>query len=293
MAKKSRQAPMSFGGHAGSTYWIVKRSRRPDMMLKNKVAVIYGAGGDIGAAVARAFAREGAKVFLTGRKLAPVKSVAKDIVAAGGSAEAAEVDALDEQAVNKHLQSVIDKAGRVDISFNAVGIPNTDVVGVPLVELDVEQFSLPITAYTTSYFLTARAAARHMIPNKSGVIMTVTALPSRMGSRLNGGYGPAQAAKEALTRDLSAELAPQGIRIVSLRPHGMPETSTMREVYDLKAKALGMTWEQFHGYLASTTHPGRVMTLAEMANVAAFMASDKASGMTGTTVNLTMGSLDD
>ncbi len=129
------------------------------MLLKNKNAVIYGGGGAIGGAVARAFAREGARLFLTGRRRAPVEAVAKDIVSAGGSAEAAEVDALDEQAVDKHLQSVIDKAGRVDISFNAVGIPNTKIVGVPLVELDVEQFSLPITAYATSYFLTARLAA--------------------------------------------------------------------------------------------------------------------------------------
>ena len=261
------------------------------MLLKNKVAVIYGAGGAIGSAIARAFGSEGAKLFLTGRLRAPVEAVAKDIVSAGGSAVAAEVDALDEQAVDKHLQSVIDKAGRVDISFNAVGIPNAKILGVPLVELDVEQFSLPITAYATSYFLTARLAARHMIPNKSGVIMTVTALPSRTGTTLNGGYGPSMAAKEALTRDLSAELAPNGIRVVSLRPHGMPETTTMKEIF--KFKPSGMTWEQFQGYLASTTHPRRVMTLAEMANVAVFMASDKASGMTGTTVNLTMGSLDD
>jgi NAD(P)-dependent dehydrogenase (short-subunit alcohol dehydrogenase family) len=263
------------------------------MMLKSKVAVIYGAGGDIGGGVARAFAREGAKIFLTGRKLAPVELVAKDIVAAGGSAEATEVDALDEQAVDKHLQSVIDKAGRVDISFNAIGIPDANVVGVPLVDLDIKQFSLPITGYVTSYFLTARLAARRMVANKSGVIMTVSALPARKGSRLNGGYGAASAAKEALTRDLSAELAPQGIRVVALRPHGMPETSTMREVYDLKAKAAGMTWEQFQGNLASQTHPLRVMTIAELANVAAFVASEEASGMTGTTVNLTMGSLDD
>ncbi|GAA4581422.1 SDR family oxidoreductase [Planotetraspora phitsanulokensis] len=262
------------------------------MLLKDKVAVVYGAGGAIGGAVARAFASEGAKVFLTGRSSAPVEVVAKDIVSAGGSAEAAEVDALDEQAVDGHLRSVIDQAGRVDISFNAIGIPDTGILGIPLAELDVERFSLPIAAYTTSYFLTARLAARHMIPNNSGVIMTVSALPARMGSRLNGGYGPAQAAKEALTRDLSAELAPQGIRVVSLRPHGIPETSTMREVFDAKAVA-GMTWEQFAGYLAGTTHPRRVQTLVEVANMAVFMASDRASGMTGTTVNLTMGSLDD
>ncbi|WP_028058188.1 SDR family NAD(P)-dependent oxidoreductase [Candidatus Solirubrobacter pratensis] len=263
------------------------------MILKDKVAVIYGAGGAIGGAVARAFASEGARVFLTGRVQAPVDGVVEDILSAGGSAEAAEVDALDEQAVDKHLQSVIDQAGRVDISFNAVGLPDTGILGVPLVEMGAEQFSLPIAAYTTSYFLTARLAARHMIPSKSGVIMTVTSLPARMGSRLNGGYGPAHAAKEALTRDLSAELAPHGIRVVGLRPHGMPETSTMKEVFDTKATALGITWEQFQGYLASTTHPRRVMALEEVANMAVFMASDKASGMTGTTVNLTMGSLDD
>jgi NAD(P)-dependent dehydrogenase (short-subunit alcohol dehydrogenase family) len=263
------------------------------MMLKDKVAVIYGAGGAIGGAVARAFAREGAKVYLTGHQLAPVEAVAKEVVSAGGSAEAADVDALDEQAVDEHLRSVIDQAGRVDISFNAVGIPNARILGVPLTELDVEQFSLPITSLVTSYFLTARLAARHMVPNGSGVIMTVTATHSRTGIPLVGGYGPAQAAKEALTRDLSVELAPQGIRVVGLRPYAMPETPTIKDAFEPRAKASGMTWEQWQEMLASTTHPRRLMTLEEMANMAVFMASDKASGMTGTTVNLTMGRLDD
>jgi NAD(P)-dependent dehydrogenase (short-subunit alcohol dehydrogenase family) len=260
-------------------------------MLKDKVAVIYGAGGAVGGAVARAFAAEGANVFLTGRKPAPVEAVATEIVSAGGSAEAAAVDALDERAIDEHLRSVIDKAGRVDISFNAVGLPDTDIVGVPLLDLDLERFSLPITAYATSYFLTARLAARRMVPNRSGVIMTVTAIPARTGTPLNGGYGPAQAAKEALTRELSAELAPHGLRVVGLRPHGIPETGSLKEVFE--AKAFDMTWEQWQERLASTTHARRGSTLEELANTAAFMASDRASGMTGTTVNLTMGSLDD
>ena len=262
-------------------------------MLKDKVAVIYGAGGAVGGAVARAFASEGAKLFLAGRSLTPVEVVAKKIASAGGSADAAEVDALDEQAVDEHLQSVFDKAGRVDISFNAVGVPDAEILGVPLVELDAERFSLPITAYTTSYFLTARGAARHMVPNRSGVIMTVTAIPSRTGTPLNGGYGPAQAAKEALTRGLSAELAPQGIRVVGLRPSGIPEAGSLKEVFDVKAKGSGMTWEQWQELIASRNHARRLSTLAEMANGAVFMASDQASGMTGTTVNLSMGSLDD
>jgi NAD(P)-dependent dehydrogenase (short-subunit alcohol dehydrogenase family) len=260
------------------------------MLLDGKVAVLYGAGGDIGGAVARAFAREGARLFLSGHRLAPVEAVAKDVVAAGGSAEAAEVDALDEQAIDTHLQAVTDQTGRVDISFNAVG---TKLVYVPLVELDLERFSLPITTHTRSYFLTARLAARHMIPKKSGVIMTVTALHSRTGIPLVGGFGPAQAAKEALTRDLSAELAPQGVRVVGLRPQGIPETRAIKGGFERLAKATGITWDQFQQQLASRTHPRRLSMLAELANVAVFMASERASGMTATTVNLTMGSLDD
>ena len=134
---------------------------------------------------------------------------------------------------------------------------------------------------------------RRMVPNGSGVIMTVTATHAREGIPLVGGYGPAQAAKEALTRDLSVELAPNGIRVVGLRPQGMPETRTIRDAFEPRAEASGMTWEQWQEMLASRTHPKRLMTLEEMANVAAFMASDRASGITGTTVNLTMGRVDD
>ena len=263
------------------------------MLLENKIAVIYGAGGAIGGAVARAFARDGATLFLTGRNRASIETVARDVAAAGGSAEAAEVDALDEQSVNRHLQSVIDTSGRLDISFNAVGIPNTKILGVPLVDLDVEQFLLPIAIYAKSYFMTARMAARRMVANRSGVIMTVTALHSRTGIPLVGGYGPAMAAKEALTRDLSAELAPHGIRVVGLRPQAMPETPTIKDAFEPRARASGMTWEQWQEFLASRTHARRLMSLEELAHMAVFMASDRASGMTGTIVNLTMGSVDD
>jgi len=259
--------------------------------LKDKVAVIYGAGGAIGGAVARAFAREGAKLFLTGHRLAPVEAVAKDIVSAGGVAEAAEVDALDELAIDKHLQSVVAKAGRIDISFNAIGNSPTKYLGGMLVDMDLKQFSMPITSYTTSYFLTARLAARRMLPNKYGVIMTITAPPAKIGTP-NGGYGPAQAAKEALTRYLSHELAPHGIRVVGVQAHAMPETRTIKKIFESRAETSGITWEQFGGFLAGMNHPKRFLTLPEMANVAVFMASDKASGMMGTTVNVTMGALD-
>jgi NAD(P)-dependent dehydrogenase (short-subunit alcohol dehydrogenase family) len=263
------------------------------VLLKDEVAVIYGAGGAIGGAIARSFAREGARVFLTGRRLASAELVAEEIEASGGSAEAAEVDALDERAVDEHLASVVDETGRLDISFDAVGIPATDLLGVPLVELDLERFSVPIRTYTTSYFLTSRLAARRMIPTGSGVIMTVTTLQSRTGFPTAGGFGSAMAAKEALTRQLSAELAPHGIRVVGLRPQGIPGTDSLTEAFEPRAKASGMTLEEFEALGAGRTHSRRLSTLEDLANAAAFAASDLASGLTGTTLNLSMGTLDD
>ena len=146
------------------------------MMLKNKVAVIHGTGGAIGSAVARSVAREGVRLFLTGHHRASVEAVANEIAFAGGAAKAAEVDALAEQAVGQHLNSVMDKTGRVDIPLNAVGIPKIKILSVSLVEFDLEQFSLPIASYSRSYLLTGRLAARQMILNKFGAIM-ITAAP--------------------------------------------------------------------------------------------------------------------
>lgn len=242
------------------------------MMLEDKVAVVYGARGDIGGAVARAFAREGARVYATGRD---------------------EVDALDEVAIDHHLDTVIAEAGRIDISFNAIGLADAEIVGLPLIDMPAAMFERPIAAYVGSYFLTARLAARRMRAHGSGVIMTVTALPSRQGTPLNGGYGPSQAAKEALTRDLSAELAPHGIRVLGIRAHALPDSSTMAEVHSLKAEATGLSCEQFRDRLIGSTHPRRPLTAEQVADVAAFLASDRAAPLTGTAVNLSMGALAD
>ena len=263
------------------------------MMLKNKVTVIHGAGGAVGSAVARAFAREGARLFLAGRRRAPVEAVAAGIVAAGGLAEAAEVDALDERAIEGHLQTVVEGAGRLDIAFNAVGLRNTRLQGVPLLDLEPEDFARPIETYARSCFLTSRSAARRMVTQGAGVILTITSTPSRAGIPLMGGVGPAMAAVEQLTRNLSAELAPKGVRVLGLRPTGMPDSDTIQEVFGLHARAWGIPWEQFRDLIASRSHGKRLTTLAEMASVAAFMASDQASGMTGSILNLSLGALDD
>ena len=263
------------------------------MLLENKTAVIYGAGGEVGGAVARAFGREGARLFLSGRDRAKVDAVAKDIRAAGGVAETARVDALDERAVDQYLGEVVEKTGAIDISFSAVGIANTTLQGTPLVDLSLDDFSLPIATYTRSHFLTARLAARRMIAKRSGVILTITAIPARLGLPFIGGMPAAWGAVEAFTRSLSAELAPQGVRVVCLRSAGMPETGTIREVVGLHAKALGITRAQFLTAVEEQSHLRRLPTLAEFANVAAFVASEQAGAMTGTVVNLSGGSVAD
>ncbi len=261
------------------------------MMLKDKVAVIYGAGGDIGGAVARAFAREGAKLFLSGRNLAKVKALAADITKQGGRAEAAQVNALDEPAIEQYVNAIAEKAGRIDISFSAISVSGELPDKAPLTELSADHFLLPLTALTQSNFLTARSAARRMITRKSGVILTVTGIPGRMGFPFVGGTASAYAAIEALTRGLSVELAPQGIRVVGLMPHAIPETNTIRESFARYAKAAGVSQPEFQARFETTTHLRRLTTLAELANAATFAASDQGSGITGTFLNLSGGAI--
>lgn len=263
------------------------------MLLTDKVVVVYGAGGAVGSSVARAFAAEGARVFATGHRLEPVERVVKDIVAAGGAAEAAQLNALDETGVEQHLDAVIKKAGRVDVSFNAIGIPQQGIQGIPLTALSVDSFALPVATYATSQFITARAAARRMATQRSGVILMHTPEPARLGAPLVGGMGPAWAAMEGLSRGLSAELASVGVRAVVLRTTGLPETATIDVVFDLHARPVGMTRQQFQSMVEGMTHRRQSTTLAELANVAAFVASDRASAMTGTVANLTGGAVVD
>lgn len=263
------------------------------MRLENKTAVIYGAGGAIGGAVARAFAREGATLFLVGRNQSNVAAVADEIRTSGGKAEGSQLDALGEQAIDAHLDLVMSKAGKIDISFNAVGIPNTDLQGIPLTDLSADQFSLPIATYTRTNFLTARLAARRMVAQRAGMILTVTPIATRAGIPLLGGFALAMGALEVLTRNLSAELAPHGIRVAGMRSDGMPETGTIKEVFGIHAKHHGVTWEQFHDFVAAKNHRRRLPSLPELAQVAVFLASDEASALTGTMANLSMGMLDD
>ncbi|MGW3963252.1 SDR family NAD(P)-dependent oxidoreductase [Amycolatopsis sp. NPDC005003] len=246
-------------------------------LLTGKNAIVYGAAGRIGTAVATAFAGEGARVFLAGRTRARLDEVAGRIRAAGGWAETAEVDALDERAVDEHAAAV----GTIDVSFNLIG--HGDVQGTPLVDMALADYERPVVTAVRTQFLTARAAARHMIGQRSGVILFFGGAGEPVREFSVGGLQVAFHALEAMRRQLAAELGPHGIRTVTLRTGGIPET--------IPADFAGR--QAIEENIAGKTMLGRAATLADVGAVAAFVASDRAASMTAATVNISCGALVD
>ena len=259
------------------------------MLLKNKSAIIYGAGGGIGRGVALTFAREGARVFLSGHAREKLESVATEITTAGGSADIEVVDALDEAAVDEHVHAVASRAGSVDISFNLIS--RGDVQGIPLVDLAVADFTHAVMTGLTTQFLTARAAARRMTKQGSGVILMLTSGSSVGATPMMGSTPPADAAMEAFMRCLAAELGPHGIRVLGLWTAGVPETLTPEKIASVNSNMLmdAAGLETLKGQMAQMTMLRRMPALAQVAEVAAFLASDRAGAVTGTITNVTCG----
>ena len=251
------------------------------MLLENKNAVIYGAGGSIGGAVARTFAREGAKIFLTGCTLESLEEVAQEIRSTGGGAEAAQVDALDEQAVDQHADAVAASAGGIDISFNLISV--RDVQGTPLAEMPLEDFEGPIMTAVRTQFLTSRAAARHMISQGSGVILFFGGYGDPVPDYYLGGFQVALNAMESLRRQLASELGAHGIRAVTLQTGGVPEA--IPESFDGR--------EDITEMIVGQTMLKRAATLDDVGNAAAFAASDLARTMTATALNISCGAIVD
>jgi 3-oxoacyl-[acyl-carrier protein] reductase len=254
---------------------------RTRVLLEDKNAVIYGAGGSIGGAAARAFAREGAKVHLAGRTLESLEEVAGQIRSAGGVAETAQVDAIDEQAVDQHADAVVASAGGIDISFNLISVG--EVQGTPLAEMPLEDFEQPVMTAVRTQFLTSRAAARHMISQGSGVILFFGGYGNPVPDYYIGGFQVALNAIESLRRQLASELGAHGIRAVTLQTGGVPET--------IPESFAGR--EQITEGIVGSTILKRAATLEDVGNVAAFAASDHARTMTATALNISSGAIVD
>ena len=257
------------------------------MLLENKNAIVYGGGGHIGGAVAREFAREGAKVFLVGRTRGSLEAVAGGIEAGGGSAEVAVLDALDERAVDEHVRDVVSQAGSVDVSFNL--ITRGDAQGIPLIDMTTDDLLRAVVNGLRSNFLTARAAGRRMVDEGSGVILALDS-GSAKGSPMMGSTGPADAATDTFIRNLAAEIGPRGVRVLGIWTAGLPETFTRERLASVDSSfpdeaAMRGLIENLDGMRMTRRSP----RLAEVAATAAFLASEKAGAITGTFINVTSG----
>jgi 3-oxoacyl-[acyl-carrier protein] reductase len=253
------------------------------MLLQNRNAIIYGAGGSLGSAVAKALADAGARMFLTGRNLESVRKVSDEILAAGGSAEVARVDAYDDEAISSHLDAVVQSAGKVDISFNAVGV---DVVqNIPLTDIGMGDFIRPITLMMQTRFLTAKAASKVMMKQGSGIILSLTATPGGIGYPFTGGFGPACSAIESFSRNLASELGIYGIRVVNIRSGGSPDSRVFKEAINgdpVRMETVIRTMEE-------DTMLKKLPLMTDIANAAVFLASDMSGKITGVTIDVTCG----
>jgi NAD(P)-dependent dehydrogenase (short-subunit alcohol dehydrogenase family) len=187
------------------------------------------------------------------------------------------------------MDEVVAKSGKVDISFNAIGIPQQEVESIPLIELGAESFMLPIITYVQSHFITGKAAAKRMVQQGYGVILNHTPNASRISTSFSGGLVPAWAAIEALCRSLSVECGKNGVRAVTLLTSAIPETPLIENLAKIRAKSYGISHNQFYATMAGQTHRNRLTTLEELTNSAVFLASDEGSAITGTILNLTAG----
>ncbi|MEO7140869.1 MAG: SDR family oxidoreductase [Ferruginibacter sp.] len=261
------------------------------MLLKEKNAVIYGAGGAVGEAVAMAFASEGARVFLVGRNIKPIIEISDRIKLAGGRAHIARVDALNASEVEEHLSLVMSEYQKIDISFNLVSI--NDVQGIPLLELPSADFLSPVNTAMNTQFITATAAARHMIKNKAGIILMLSANAAKKPTINSGGFGIACAAIESLSRQLAKELGRFNIRVICLRSAGSPDAKGVSEALNSHAAARFLSRQEFEESFVKNTMLNRLPMLKEVANAAVIMASGKASAITSAIVNVTCGELSD
>jgi 7-alpha-hydroxysteroid dehydrogenase len=257
------------------------------MLLRDRTAIVYGGGGAVGGAVAKAFAREGARVFLAGRTAAALEAVAAEIRAAGGRADVAPVDATDVEAVEAHLQEIARIAGPVKITFNAVGLPGSQ--GVPLTEMPVDDFMATIVTAMETMFATGAAAARHMAANGGGVILGISANAAREAYPNMGGFGIATGAVEHYLRHLGKENGPFGVRVICVRSPGSPDAPGVREAFQIHAAEQGISLEEFERKAGEGTPLRRLTPLAMIANTAVLGASDVAGGMTATVLNATGG----
>jgi NAD(P)-dependent dehydrogenase (short-subunit alcohol dehydrogenase family) len=242
------------------------------MLLETKTAIVYGASGAIGSAVARAYALAGARVHLVGRTSTPLEAVADTIRDAGGVAHASALDVLDQVAVQRHANEIVEAEGGIEVCFNATS--NDDIQGTTFLHLPFEEFMQPVIKALTAHHAITTAIAPHMARRGHGVILVMAG--GREAIPRLGGSHVAWSALAGLCRQLAADLGPHGIRVAWLLSPGSPPAGDHADDGQIAPARGGLI-------------PRHQPSLKEVADVATYLASDSARTITAAEINLTGG----
>ena len=244
-------------------------------LLQNRVAIVTGAGAGIGAAIARAYAAEGARVVVSDINPDAAQRCAGELA----DAIAVTADVTDEQQVEALVARTVEAFGRVDIVVPNAGIATT----TPIIETSFEDWRKVMAVNLDGVFLTIRHALPAMLANGGGSIVNISSITSLKGSPLIASYGAAKAAVSNLTATLSAELRTYGIRANAVVP-GFIATELVRSHQGDFENALGLEPGGFDDLIAAKQT--RYGTVEEVASAAVFLASDLAAWCNGTTLVL-------
>ncbi|MBK8956804.1 MAG: SDR family oxidoreductase [Saprospiraceae bacterium] len=251
-----------------------------NQLLQNKTALIFGAKGALGTAVAKAFKESGANIYLSDINV-------KNEVEENSLAPIRKLDTLNEKSVQQYFDWFKGENISIDIVVNlSSSNPAEYNHGKPASEVSLDQFLIPLKNNTASQFITAKVAQSVMSLQKNGVIIFVTSSLSKVGSPWSAALTSSHAATEGLLKSLASEWGPLGIRVLGVRSEAMPDSPAIDYTFKAMGSNIGLSGVEMQGFIEQQkTALKRLPTTHETANVIVLAASDMASYMTGTIIN--------
>ena len=252
------------------------------MKLKDKVAIVTGGAGNIGKAIALAYANEGAAVVVASRDLSNLEAVAMEIKAGGGHAIAIKTDVVDEKQVCRMVEQTLSEYGKVDILVNSIlnTGPNANVV-----DLQLKDWNQTIATNLTGPMLCSREVLKDMIPRASGNIVNISSLSGKMGMVLRSTYCASKWGLNGFTQTMSMEVGKHNIRVNAIAPGPVKGEAAENSIRDM-ARIRGLTYEALVEQMENRSSLGRFVTAEEVAHLAVFLVSDESNGITGQIISI-------
>lgn len=260
------------------------------MRLEDRVAIVTGGGQGIGKAISLAFTAEGAAVVLAGRNRKRLEAATDEIESRGGVATAIPTDISDENQIQKLVAQTIDRYSRIDVLVNNAAITGATA---NVVDIKLQDWNEELAVGLTGTMLCTREVLNHMIPRNSGNIITISSNAGRFGYPMRSPYCVIKWGVNGFTQTLATEVGPHNIRVNAIAP-GWVEGERVERAVRTRAEALGRPYAEIYEEVITVamdrTAMGRIVTPAEVAATAVFLASDTSSGITGQIIDVSAGS---